>query len=77
MREAEAVVFDLDGTLIQSKIDGQEMRRRIEEILIGAGAPAGELDRSKRVWEILRGGKSVLERMGQRARARGSPTTSA
>lgn len=65
MRAVEAVVFDLDGTLIQSRHDGKEMRRRIEDILVGAGVPASDIDMSKRVWEILKNGKSALERKGQ------------
>jgi HAD superfamily hydrolase (TIGR01509 family) len=65
VRAVEAVVFDLDGTLIQSRHDGKEMRRRIEDILVGAGVPASELNMSLRVWEILKNGGSALERMGQ------------
>ena len=65
MRAAEAVIFDLDGTLIQSRHDGKEMRRRIEDILVRAGVPASEIDMSKRIWEILKNGKSALESTGQ------------
>ena len=61
---AEAVVFDLDGTLIQSRIDYQEMRRRAVEILTAAGAPTEELGQSRRLWEILMSGERMLEGMG-------------
>jgi len=64
MRVVEAVVFDLDGTLIQSKINFGEMRRRAMEILVEAGAAAEELSQSRRVWEIVMGGETMLEEMG-------------
>lgn len=64
MKAVEAVVFDLDGTLIQSKIDYEKMRRRAVEILAEAGAAAGELVRSRRVWEIIMGGETMLKEMG-------------
>lgn len=64
MRAAEAVVFDLDGTLIQSRIDYGEMRRRAVEILVEAGAAAEELEQSRRVWEVVMGGERMLEEMG-------------
>ena len=34
MIHVNAVVFDLDGTLIKSKIDYEEMRRRVTNVLI-------------------------------------------
>lgn len=64
MTAAEAVVFDLDGTLIQSRIDYEEMRMRVVEILVASGAPAGDLDRSRRVWEIVMGGERMLKELG-------------
>ncbi|MCW3992451.1 MAG: HAD family hydrolase [Candidatus Bathyarchaeota archaeon] len=64
MIAAEAVVFDLDGTLIRSKIDFEAMRRRVVEVLVASGAPAGDLDQSRRVWEIVMGGESKLKEMG-------------
>ena len=64
MYAAEAVVFDLDGTLIQSRIDYQEMRRRAVEILAAAGAPTEELGQSGKVWEILMFGERILEEIG-------------
>jgi len=60
----EAVVFDLDGTLIQSKIDYDKMRKKVVEVLVGAGAPQGELDHSRRVWEIIMGGERMLREIG-------------
>jgi len=70
MTAAEAVVFDLDGTLIQSRIDYEEMRRRAVEVLAAHGAPAGDLDRASRVWEIVMGGERKLEELGMPLEAR-------
>ena len=64
MISAEAVVFDLDGTLIQSRIDYEEMRRRVVDVLVASGAAAGELDQSRRVWEIVMGGERLLKELG-------------
>ena len=64
MKIVEAVVFDLDGTLIQSKIDYEKMRRRAVDILAEAGAPTGEFVHSRRVWEIIMGGETMLKEMG-------------
>jgi phosphoglycolate phosphatase len=56
-----AIVFDLDGTLIDSRHDYAEMRRRTVEILSEAGVPAtGSADASP-IWEIrLRGIEQLL-----------------
>jgi len=64
MPAIEAVVFDLDGTLVQSRINYEEMRRRAVEILVEAGAAEGEPGQSVRVWEIVMGGERMLEEMG-------------
>lgn len=64
MIAAEAVVFDLDGTLIRSRINFDEMRMRVVEILVSSGAPAVELVKSRRVWEIVMGGEKMLGELG-------------
>ena len=64
MKAFEAVVFDLDGTLIQSKIDYGKMRRWAVEILVKAVASAGEFKQSRRIWEIIMGGDTMLKEMG-------------
>jgi len=62
--ETEAVVFDLDGTLIRSRIDYRKMGRRVSEVLVAAGAAAEEFNRSRRVWEIVMGGERALKELG-------------
>ena len=39
MRPVKAVVFDLDGTLMDSKIDYEKMSNRIRELLVTMGFP--------------------------------------
>ena len=63
-RALEAVVFDLDGTLIQSKIDYPEMRRRVMELLVSIGVKQEELSQTRRLWEIIRGGEKILRDLG-------------
>ncbi|MBS7637968.1 HAD family hydrolase [Candidatus Bathyarchaeota archaeon] len=60
----EAVIFDLDGTLIISKVDYGEMRRRVSRILIDAGVPGDLLTSSLRIWEIISAGEGVLRGEG-------------
>lgn len=63
-RALEAVVFDLDGTLIQSRIDYPEMRRRVMELLVSMGVKQEELSQTRRLWELIRGGEKVLRDLG-------------
>jgi HAD superfamily hydrolase (TIGR01509 family) len=60
----EAVIFDLDGTLIRSKVDYGEMRRRVLRILAEAGAPEDRLSSQMRIWEILMAGEGLLRELG-------------
>lgn len=64
MRAVEAVVFDLDGTLVRSELDYGEMARRVKEILITEGAPEEELDEPRKIWPIIRGGDGALKELG-------------
>jgi phosphoglycolate phosphatase len=64
MASIEAVVFDLDGTLITSNHDYGEMARRVKEILEDAGAPKESLGPQRRVWEIIQGGVRSLQELG-------------
>lgn len=50
----KGIVFDLDGTLINSKIDFPGMKRRIISLLESKGAPAGLLSPNETTVEILR-----------------------
>lgn len=60
----EAVIFDLDGTLIQSKIDYGEMRKRVMEIISETGVSTESLSESRRIWEIIQGSDRALEEVG-------------
>jgi len=64
MGTVEAVVFDLDGTLIASNHDYGGMVRRVREILEEEGAPIEALGQERRVWEIIQGGVRSLEKLG-------------
>ena len=64
MAQVKAVIFDLDGTLIESNHDYDEMARRVKLILEEAGAPAEALSQRGRVWEIIQGGLRSLQELG-------------
>jgi AHBA synthesis associated protein len=64
MRKFEAVIFDLDGTLVSSNHDYREMARRVEAILRDEGVPESELNEPRRVWEVIRAGRDGLEGLG-------------
>lgn len=64
MEAIEAVVFDLDGTLIQSRHDYREMSRRVVEILRVEGVPEAELSQPGRVWHVIRSGAESLRELG-------------
>jgi phosphoglycolate phosphatase len=60
----KAVVFDLDGTLVDSKIDYERMAGMIREVLSAAGVPEEHLTDRRRIYQIIRGGDRVLAEMG-------------
>lgn len=58
----EAVVFDLDGTLVHSTIDYGKMGRDVLEVLRTHGV---EVDPSqRRIWQIIQRSGELLEEMG-------------
>ncbi len=63
MRPVKAVVFDLDGTLMDSKIDYEKMSNRIRELLVSMGLPEPLEDRHK-VYRVIRGGADTLREYG-------------
>jgi phosphoglycolate phosphatase len=60
----KAVVFDLDGTLVDSKIDYERMAGRIRVVLSEAGAPEERLTDRRKIYQIIRGGESALAEVG-------------
>lgn len=63
MRPVKAVVFDLDGTLMDSKIDYEKMGNRIRELLVSRGLPEPLEDRRK-VYQVISGGAATLREYG-------------
>jgi phosphoglycolate phosphatase len=66
MGRYKAVVFDLDGTLQDSKIDYQKMTERVGEILIREGIPQSAIGDRRAVYQIIRGGEDSLLGLGVR-----------
>ena len=63
MRPVKAVVFDLDGTLMDSKIDYEKMGNRIKALLASRGLPEPLEDRHK-VYKVISGGAATLREYG-------------
>ena len=60
----KAVVFDLDGTLVESKIDYERMSGMIRGVLREAGIPEERLTDRRKIYQIIRGGDRALAEMG-------------
>lgn len=54
LKGVKGIVFDLDGTLISSKIDFLGMKRKIISLLESKGVPEGHLSPNETTVEILR-----------------------
>lgn len=63
MRPIKAVVFDLDGTLMDSKIDYEKMGNSVRDLLVSMGLPEPLEDRRK-VYQVIRGGAATLREYG-------------
>ena len=59
MMQVDAIIFDLDGTLIDSKIDYEKMSAMISEILRRHGYK-GPLEDRRAVYRVIRGGEKEL-----------------
>jgi phosphoglycolate phosphatase-like HAD superfamily hydrolase len=64
LKAVEAVVFDLDGTLVRSRHDYREMSRRVEGILRDAGVLDEGLSQPRRIWQIIRRGEEGMNELG-------------
>ncbi len=60
----KAVVFDLDGTLVDSKIDYERMAGMIRVVLSEGGVPEERLTDRRKIYQIIRGGDKVLTDLG-------------
>jgi phosphoglycolate phosphatase len=60
----KAVVFDLDGTLVDSTIDYERMAGLIRVVLSEAGVPEDRLTDRRKIYQIIRGGDKILAEMG-------------
>ncbi len=63
MRPVKAVVFDLDGTLMDSNLDYEKMGSRVRELLASRGLPE-PLDDRRKVYRVIRGGAATLLEYG-------------
>ena len=63
MQPYDTVIFDLDGTLFDSKINYERMSHLIIEVLIGQGMKEPLEDRRK-VYRVIQGGESTLLEYG-------------
>jgi len=59
MRPIDTVVFDLDGTLLDSRIDYEKMGAMIADVLRSHGY-VGPLDDRRAVYRVIRGGEKEL-----------------
>jgi phosphoglycolate phosphatase len=69
-KRIEAIVFDLDGTLVHSTVDYAKMRSKVIEILVSHGVKEESLKEAQRLWQIMHEGEKQLEEMGYEARER-------
>ena len=60
----KAVVFDLDGTLIDSRINYELMAGKIRRVLSEAGIAEEHLSDRRKIYHVIRGGDQVLTEMG-------------
>ena len=60
----KAVVFDLDGTLIDSRIDYERMADLMRVVFSVGGIPEEHLTDRRKIYQIIRGGDKVLAEMG-------------
>jgi len=61
MTKLHAVIFDLDGTLIKSKIDYEKMANEIKNVLVSEGIPVKELDDRVKVYRFILEGEKAFK----------------
>ncbi|MEM2440399.1 MAG: HAD family hydrolase [Candidatus Bathyarchaeia archaeon] len=65
----KAVVFDLDGTLVNFNIDFRMVRAEIRSFLISQGVPASVLSVNERIFEMLKKTEIFMKNNGKSAAA--------
>jgi len=58
--QLRAIVFDLDGTLIDSKIEYDKIAARVRCLLEEEGVPSGQLEDRRKVYSVIQSGKKAL-----------------
>jgi HAD superfamily hydrolase (TIGR01509 family) len=62
--ELEAVIFDLDNTLVDSRHDYREMSRRLKEVFEERGLWQEDPENPRKIWQIVRGGMEGIRGLG-------------
>jgi len=62
--ELEAVIFDLDNTLVDSRHDYREMSSRLREVFEKRGLWQEDPENPRKIWEIVRGGMEGIRTLG-------------
>ncbi len=62
--ELEAVIFDLDNTLVDSRHDYREMSRRLREVFEKRGLWQEDPENPRKIWQIVRGGMKGIRNLG-------------
>ena len=61
MTEIKAVIFDLDGTLVEFNLDYKSMQGEVREYLIDIGVPTSLLSSKETIFEILKKAEIFLQ----------------
>ena len=64
MFQVNGIIFDLDGTLVNSKHDYGEMSRRVKQVLLDVGVESSLLEEQGKAWQVMRGGPGFLDGLG-------------
>ncbi len=62
--ELEAVIFDLDNTLVDSRHDYREMSRRLREVFEKRRLWQEDPENPRKIWQIVRGGMKGIRNLG-------------
>ncbi len=60
----KAVIFDLDGTLIDSKVNYEKIASSVRELLNSEGIPTDQLNDRRKVYSVVQAGEKALTEFG-------------